>query len=236
MSIFKQPTCHACAYLTIIFSPRGELILTDTPLFIVPDSAHTDNPEDLNRILSTEVENLNQEDREYFYSLADCKVGQLNYPSLGFEPYFGFVNKFFLHTLSQAFLGHKAYLFRQTMSKNLRLVQSGDSKTARGIYFTNCFTIGCYAGSPTAMLPRLSRINHSCRPNTEFHWEAGQGAEHLRAIRDIRSEKLQINSYNILQDIVLLLNLLLKCALNALPVKTAFVYLGLSMVYAWSWS
>ena len=132
------------------------------------------------------------------------------------------MNKFFLNTISQEFLGHKAYLFRQTNSKNLCIVKSVDSKTARGIYFTNCFTIGCYAGSPTAMLPRLSRINHSCRPNTEFHWEAGQGAEHLRAIRDIRSEKLQIND----KDICLLLNLLLKCTLNALPVKTAIVYLG----------
>ena len=55
-------------------SPRGELILTDTPLFTVPDSAHTDNPEELNRVLSSRVEELSEEDREYFYSLADCKV------------------------------------------------------------------------------------------------------------------------------------------------------------------
>ena len=60
--------------IIIIFSNQGELILIDKPLFTVPDSAHTDDPEDLNRVLSCEVENLTEADREYFYSLADCKV------------------------------------------------------------------------------------------------------------------------------------------------------------------
>merc|ERR1711971_552775 len=124
---------------------QGELILTDRPLFIVPNSAHTDDPEELNRVLSSKVEELSEADREYFYSLSDCK--------------------------------------------------SVESKTARGIYFTNCFTIGSYVGSPTAMLPRLSRINHSCQPNTEFHWEAAQGAEHLRAIRDIREGEELLDCY-----------------------------------------
>ena len=55
-------------------SPWGELILTDRPLFIVPDSAHTDDPEELNKVLSSKVEELSEADREYFYSLADCKV------------------------------------------------------------------------------------------------------------------------------------------------------------------
>ena len=55
-------------------SARGELILTDWPLFTVLDSAHTDDPEELNRVLSSKVEELSVEDREYFYSLADCKV------------------------------------------------------------------------------------------------------------------------------------------------------------------
>ena len=60
--------------IIIIFSNQGELILIDKPLFTVPDSAHTDDPEDLNRVLSCEVENLTDADKQYFYSLADCKV------------------------------------------------------------------------------------------------------------------------------------------------------------------
>ena len=70
----KQGELSLLISLNIPLSPRGELILTDRPLFIVPDSAHTDNPEDLNRVLSSEVEDLTQGDREYFFSLADCKV------------------------------------------------------------------------------------------------------------------------------------------------------------------
>ena len=54
--------------------PKGTLILQDCPLFIVPHSAHTDNPEDLNKYLEAQVNNLTENDRTYFYSLADCKV------------------------------------------------------------------------------------------------------------------------------------------------------------------
>ena len=81
-------------------------------------------------------------------------------------------------------------------------------KTARGIYFTNCFTIGNYQNSPTAMLPILSRlfnklsskttcqyqlfrINHSCCPNSEFHWDTKSQTEHLRAIRDIEVKMIK---------------------------------------------
>ena len=62
-----------------------------------------------------------------------------------------------------------------------------DKKTVRGIYFTNCYTLGSHPASPTAMLPRLSRVNHSCRPNTEFHWDAAAGREELRAARPVRA-------------------------------------------------
>ena len=54
--------------------PKGTLILQDSPLFIVPNSVHTDNPEDLNSYLERQVNNLTEDDRSYFYSLADCKV------------------------------------------------------------------------------------------------------------------------------------------------------------------
>ena len=116
-------------------SCAGALILVDTPLFTVPDSAHTEDPATLDAELARRVAALEPAARDYFYSLADCK---------------------------------------------------GEVKTARGVYFTNCFTIGTSPRSPTALLPTLARINHSCRPNTEFHWDAAAGAEQLRAVRDIR--------------------------------------------------
>ena len=52
----------------------GTLILKDAPLFIVPHEAHTDDPEDLNKCLEEKVNNLTDEEKQYFYSLADCKV------------------------------------------------------------------------------------------------------------------------------------------------------------------
>ena len=41
--------------------------------------------------------------------------------------------------------------------------KNGGLKKARGIYFTNCYTLGSDNGSPTGMLPRLSRLTkHVC--------------------------------------------------------------------------
>ena len=59
-------------------------------------------------------------------------------------------------------------------------------KTARGIYFTNCYTLGQSRSSPTGLLPVLSRVNHSCRPNTEFRWVEERGVEELRAATTIQ--------------------------------------------------
>ena len=32
----------------------------------------------------------------------------------------------------------------------------------------------------------LCRMNHSCRPNTEFHWSEERGVEEVRAAREIQ--------------------------------------------------
>ena len=45
------------------------------------------------------------------------------------------------------------------------------------------------------MLPILSRINHSCCPNTEFHWDSELEEEHLRAIRDIKEGEELLDCY-----------------------------------------
>ena len=148
----------------------GTLILKDASLFVVPHEAHTDDPEDLNKCLEEKVNNLTDEEKQYFYSLTDCKV---------------------------------QYYFRKRNKKYLFQTEKVE-KSARGIYFTNCFTIGNSKCSPTAMLPVLSRyrvfqknvskltilffrINHSCQPNTEFHWNSATYCEHLMSIRDIEA-------------------------------------------------
>ena len=39
------------------------------------------------------------------------------------------------------------------------------------------------------MKSHFFRINHSCSPNTEYHWDEASGSEHLRSIRDITVRK-----------------------------------------------
>jgi len=62
---------------------------------------------------------------------------------------------------------------------------SNSKKTARGIYFTNCYTLGQTRDSPAGMFLVFSRANHSCRPNCEFHWCQQRGVQELRANRCI---------------------------------------------------
>jgi len=60
-----------------------------------------------------------------------------------------------------------------------------EKKSARGIYFTNCYTLGQTRDSPAGIFLIFSRANHSCRPNCEFHWCQERGLQELRASRSI---------------------------------------------------
>ncbi|XP_023330710.1 SET domain-containing protein 5 isoform X2 [Eurytemora carolleeae] len=75
--------------------------------------------------------------------------------------------------------------------------KSQGPKSSRGIYFTNCFSIKqtTTVEYPTAMLPILARLNHSCRPNTEFHWNDELGCDELRAFRNISQGEELTNCY-----------------------------------------
>ena len=61
----------------------------------------------------------------------------------------------------------------------------GGAKTECGVYFTNCYMLGESKAASTGVLPNISRVNHSCRPNTEFSWSESGGVEELRVSRAI---------------------------------------------------
>lgn len=66
-----------------------------------------------------------------------------------------------------------------------RAFLSNEKKSARGIYFTNCYTLGQTRNSPAGMFIIFSRANHSCRPNCEFHWCQELGLQELRASKPV---------------------------------------------------
>ncbi|KAF9463364.1 hypothetical protein BDZ94DRAFT_1361298 [Collybia nuda] len=67
----------------------------------------------------------------------------------------------------------------------------------RGIIHTNCLGIGRlpgdYEGCYGAVCPAISRINHSCSPNSEHQWYLESMSYHIRALRTIeRGEQIFI--------------------------------------------
>jgi hypothetical protein len=53
-----------------------------------------------------------------------------------------------------------------------------------GIVKTNCYGLGCNS-SLAGVFEKLSRVNHSCRPNAERWWDPERGVETVYAIRGI---------------------------------------------------
>ena len=55
-----------------------------------------------------------------------------------------------------------------------------------GILVTNSYGLGP-DGKLCGLFEKLSRVNHSCRPNSERCWDSDRGAETLYALRDIET-------------------------------------------------
>lgn len=72
----------------------------------------------------------------------------------------------------------------------------GDSYPLIGIVKTNSISLG--SGSSTGgIFLIISRINHSCRPNTQDTWNSSTGNEIIHAIRDIKKGEEITISYNL---------------------------------------
>lgn len=57
-----------------------------------------------------------------------------------------------------------------------------------GIVKTNCYGLGCNS-SLAGVFEKLSRVNHSCRPNAERWWDEERGVETVYAIRGIEANE-----------------------------------------------
>lgn len=69
--------------------------------------------------------------------------------------------------------------------------------TAPGIFHTNKFFI---SGDESAVFEDISRINHSCKPNTEWSWVEDTGRMEVVALRHIKCGEELHHSYIILDD------------------------------------
>jgi SET domain len=75
----------------------------------------------------------------------------------------------------------------------------GDPYPLTGIVKTNALSLGSgFSGSSVGgIFSTISRINHSCRPNTQHTWNASTGHETIHAIRDIKKGEEITISYNL---------------------------------------
>jgi SET domain-containing protein len=72
----------------------------------------------------------------------------------------------------------------------------GDSYPLTGIVKTNALSLGP-GSSVGGIFPMISRINHSCRPNTQHTWNTSIEHETIHAIRDIKKGEEITISYNL---------------------------------------
>jgi hypothetical protein len=72
----------------------------------------------------------------------------------------------------------------------------GDSYPLTGIVKTNALSLGS-GSSVSGIFPIISRINHSCRPNTQHTWNSSTKHETIHAIRDIKKGEEITISYNL---------------------------------------
>lgn len=92
-----------------------------------------------------------------------------------------------LNLLSQDDRGAFRFLYNST---------PGDSYPLTGIVKTNALSLGP-GSSVGRIFPIISRINHSCRPNTQYTWNSSTEHETIHAIRDIKKRKEITISYNL---------------------------------------
>jgi hypothetical protein len=70
------------------------------------------------------------------------------------------------------------------LKKFRKLYNAFPERSDVGIVKTNCYGLGCNS-SLTGVFEKLSRVNHSCRPNAERWWDPERGVETVYAIRGI---------------------------------------------------
>jgi hypothetical protein len=84
----------------------------------------------------------------------------------------------------------------QTLYNELSDCYSMESspKTAMGIFMTNALPLGSQ-GNMGGVFPRIARINHSCRPNMNYHYNSKTGAGSVHALRPILQGEELTQSY-----------------------------------------
>ena len=70
----------------------------------------------------------------------------------------------------------------------------GSPKTAMGIFMTNALPLGSQ-GNMGGVFPRIARINHSCRPNMNYHYNSKTGTGSVHALRPIPPGEELTQSY-----------------------------------------
>jgi len=88
-----------------------------------------------------------------------------------------------------------AQLSNTKRKKFRKLYNAFPEQNEVGIVRTNCYALGCNT-TLSGVFEKLSRLNHSCRPNSERWWDPEREVETLYALRNIEANEEITISYS----------------------------------------
>jgi hypothetical protein len=163
------------------FIPRGTRIFSEEPLLSIPQNTDASSLYSTSRLLSPEKR---------------IQLLQLS-SHVNREQSIIRWNQAFFHIIKQTFSDLRAKLGGRGPTAALSFPRPGSIKqhsSILSIFRSNAFAIGAKSKIHQAVFPLISRINHSCIPNSQGNFHETLGKFNIHATRDINiDEELTLN-------------------------------------------
>lgn len=154
--------------------PRGTRIFSEAPLLAIRPGQNAGDIYSSSRLLSSD-------DKRLFLGLSSHVTRELSVLRWSLAVWYTLT-----HTISE--------IFERGGKRVIGWPNPKEHVTVLSIFRNNAFDLGNGSGYHQAVFPRISRINHSCVPNTQGNFHDKMGRFNVHAIRDIgEGEEVTLN-------------------------------------------